>query len=130
MEEFSHVSLTLAPVEVTDPRAPKGEAWLLVMLTMSQASDLQAKYLPSYLAPVKITAHQKRGCLTPSHSLDLTPLTLLYPLTLFYSLFLTLSLLSFLLLSISLFPLGHGQSLSSFYLFSFPLPFYKKPLNP
>ena len=44
--------------------------------TMSQASDLQAKLLPSYLATVKITAYHKRGYLAPPHSLALTPLTL------------------------------------------------------
>jgi hypothetical protein len=36
----------LAPVEVTTPTTPTGEAWLIVTLTMSQASDFQARLLP------------------------------------------------------------------------------------
>ena len=85
---------------------------------MSQASDLQARLLPSYLATEKITAYHKKGCLTPPHSLtplDLNPPTLLPP-------FLSLSLLLSRLSSLSPFPLClllamAGLSLS--YLLSF-----------
>ena len=68
---------TLAPVEVLGLSSPSREAW---SQAISQASDLQAKLLPSYLATVKITAYHKKGCLAPPHSLALTLLSL--PLTL------------------------------------------------
>jgi hypothetical protein len=55
---------------------------------MSQASDLQAKLLPSYLATEKIAAYFKRGCLA------LLALSLLSPLCLLLSsLFLSLPLI-------------------------------------
>jgi hypothetical protein len=66
---------TLAPVEVTAPSAPTGEAWLVITEAMSQASDLQAKLLPSYLATEKIATYFKRGLNALPHSL--TPLALL-----------------------------------------------------
>ena len=84
---------------------------------MSQASDLQARLLPSYLATEKIAAYFKKGCLAPPHSL--TPLALLL---LHHS-------SPLLLLSNSLF-LSSLSSLSLFYLLSFPLPFYNKALKP
>jgi hypothetical protein len=43
---FPHVSWPPAPVEVTTPTAPTGETWLVVMYTMSQTSDLQARLFP------------------------------------------------------------------------------------
>ena len=55
------------------PPSPTGETWLVVTKAMSQASDLQAKLLPSYLATVKMTAHHKMICLAPPHSLPLSP---------------------------------------------------------
>ena len=91
-----------------------------------QASDLQAKPLPSYLATVKIAAHFKRTCLAPPSSrtpLALTPLTLLSSLSLSPSYSLAFLLSPF----FSTFsPLGHGWSLSLslFYLLSFLLPFF------
>jgi hypothetical protein len=36
----------LAPFEVTTPTAPQEKLWVVVMHTMSQASDLQARLLP------------------------------------------------------------------------------------
>lgn len=36
----------LAPLKVTTPTAPTGEAWLLVTYTMSKTSDLQTRLLP------------------------------------------------------------------------------------
>ena len=111
---------------------------------MSKASDLQAKLLLSYLATEKIAAYPKKWPFAPcfltplSHSyhfscsLALTPslLSLLSSLcSLSHSLPLALS--PFFSLSFSPFsPLGHGQSLSLFYLLSFPLLFYNKALKP
>jgi hypothetical protein len=80
---------------------------------MPQASDLQAKLLPSYLATVKTT---KRGAQPPQRSLTLTPL----PLTSHFSLLFPFSLSSPSPLSLpSLFPpcisiiklLDHRESL-------------------
>jgi hypothetical protein len=97
---------------------------------MSQASDLQAKLFPSYLATEKIAAHFKRGCLAPP---CLSLLSFLRSLTSHFSdsslpsLYLLLSSL----LSSSL-PLLFSFSLSSpsLYLLSFSLPFYNKALKP
>jgi hypothetical protein len=50
-----------APVEITTPSAPTRQALLVVRKAMSQASDLQARLLPSYLATEKIAAYFKRG---------------------------------------------------------------------
>lgn len=36
----------LAPLKVTTPTAPTGEAWLLIKYTMSQASGFHARHLP------------------------------------------------------------------------------------
>jgi hypothetical protein len=53
---------------------------------MSQASDLQAKLLPSYLATEKIEPYFKRGFLVPPHSLTLLLYSLLsLPLSLLFS---------------------------------------------
>jgi hypothetical protein len=95
---------------------------------MPQDSDLQTRLLPSYLATEKIAAHFKRGCLAPPRSL--TPLTLLSSLLTLSSHSLSYSLTFSLSLSPHFPPLGHGQSLSLFYLLSFPLPFYNKALKP
>jgi hypothetical protein len=74
---------------------------------MAQASDLQAKLLPSYLATVKTI---KVAVRPPSRSLTLTPLS---------------SYLFFSLLS-SLFSLSLSLPLSLL----FPLNFYNKALKP
>ena len=99
---------------------------------MAQASDLQAKLLPSYLATVKaikrvvqpllalllvslishsLTSYPSLSASLPSLCLLLSPLLFSLPLTLFLS---------------SPFSL----SLSLFYLLSFSLPFYNKFLKP
>ena len=88
---------------------------------MSQASDLQAKLLPGYLATENIAAYFKRGCLAPPCFLSLLSLSLPSLLFFFSS--------PLLLLSNSLF-LSSLSSLSLFYLLSFPLPFYNKALKP
>jgi hypothetical protein len=98
---------------------------------MAQASDLQAKVLPNYLATVKTI---KRGAQPPPRSLTplssyLSLLSLLSPLPI---LFVFSSPLSFLSLSFSLasplsLPLSLFLSLS---LLSFPLHFYNKALKP
>ena len=59
---------TLAPVEVLGLSSPSREAW---SQAISQASDLQAKLLPSYLATVKSI----KRAVQPPHS-SLTPLSL------------------------------------------------------
>ena len=123
---------TLAPVKVTVPSAPTGEAWLVVIQAMSQASDLQARLLPSYLATEKITAYHKKGCLTPPHSLTplaLNPLTLLPP---FLSLCLSPSYsLDFLLYLPFPFVSSWPWPVSlSFTFYPFSLPFYNKALKP
>lgn len=93
---------------------------------MSQASDLQATLLPSYVATVKITAHHKRGCLAPPHSnLSSSPLLALTLSSLSYFLAFPLSL-SFPFLSSWAWPVS--LSLSTFSLFS--LPFYNEALKP
>ena len=95
---------------------------------MSQASELQTKLLPSYLATVKITAYHKKGCLASPRSL--THLTLSS-----YSCLLTLSSPLILILSShsphSLSPLlSLSLSLSLIlHLFPFPLPFYNTALK-
>ena len=99
---------------------------------MSQASDLQARLLPSYLATEKITAYHKKGCLTPPHSLtppDLNPLTLLPP---FLSLCLSPSYsLDFLLYLPFPFVSSWPWPVSlSFTFYPFSLPFYNKALKP
>jgi hypothetical protein len=97
---------------------------------MTQASDLQAKLLPSYLATVKTI---KRAVQPPPCSLML--LLLCSPTSHFshsslLSLFVFSSLLSSLLLSSSLaFSLSLSLSLS-LPLLSFPLHFYNKALKP
>jgi hypothetical protein len=79
----------LAPVKVTTPTTlPHRKSMVGVRETMSQASDLQAIILPSYLA----TAHHKRGCLGPPCSLTLS----LFPPSLGHGRSLSLSSLSLL----------------------------------
>jgi hypothetical protein len=82
--------------------SPHKEAWLEVMSSMAQASDLQAKLLHSYLATVKT---MKR---------DVQPLLALLLVSLLsLTLTLTPSLFSFFLLSYRLFssPLSYSLSL-------------------
>jgi hypothetical protein len=79
---------------------------------MSQASDLQAKLLPSYLATEKIAAYFKRGCLALSHSshsscyLALTPFSSLSSLLFVLSSSLSPSYSLAFLLSLSTFSLS------------------------
>ena len=104
------------------PTAPTREAWLEVTQTMSQASDLQAKLLPSYLAIVKI-----KRAIQPLLALLLISLLLL-----------TLSLLSlpplssFFVLSSSLLSLSPSYSLPFTLSFSlaFPPPLLPSPFLP
>jgi hypothetical protein len=64
---------------------PAREAWSVVMYAMAQASDLQAKLLPSYLATVKTIKKAVQPHLSYALTcLHLTPLS--HPLSLFYSL--------------------------------------------
>ena len=87
---------------------------------MSQASDLQARLLHSYLATVKITVYHKRGCFPSPHSY--APLYSHSPLTLSLTLLLSLSYSLAFLLSL-LFPiLSSWPWLISlaFYFLSFP----------
>jgi hypothetical protein len=75
------------------PTAPTREAWSVVKWTMAQASDLQVKLLPSYLATVKTIkgAVQPHLALLLSHSFVPLPLTSLTPLSSFLSLCLLFS---------------------------------------
>jgi hypothetical protein len=98
---------------------------------MSQASDLQARLLPSYLATEKIAVYFKRGCLAPPcflTSLALPFPLLSLPLSPSYSLPFALSLSLSLSLSPSL--LFTMAGLSLFYLVSFSLPIYNETLKP
>jgi hypothetical protein len=112
------------------PTAPTREAWLEVM-AMVQASDLQAKLLPSYLARVKTIKGLFSPCLHSyfllSYSLTCLPLNRSLSPSL-CSLFVFLSpLLSSPPLNLS-FSLAFPLSL--FYFLSYPLPFYNKALKP
>jgi hypothetical protein len=105
--------------KVLPPTAPTREAWSVVTSAMAQASDLQAKLLPSYLATVKTI---KRG-VQPHHALLLL---LVCPLTSHFSLLFPFSFPSPLLSPFS-FSLASPPLLFSLL---FPLHFYNKALKP